>query len=60
MNYWFAEMTNMDVTSSLFDYFEVCVCGNDMGILVTGTRRKIGLREALKPPRFSTIFRVAG
>lgn len=24
MNYWFAEMTNMDVVIPLFDYFEVC------------------------------------
>ena len=25
MNYWFAEMTNMDVVRPLFDYFEVRV-----------------------------------
>lgn len=25
MNYWSAETTNLDVTASLFDYFEVCV-----------------------------------
>ena len=24
MNYWFAEMTNMDVVLLLFNYFEVC------------------------------------
>ena len=23
MNYWFAEMTNLDVSHSLFNYFEV-------------------------------------
>jgi len=25
MNYWVAEMTGMDVTGSLFDYFEVSI-----------------------------------
>ena len=25
MNYWFAEVTDMDVVKPLFDYFEVCV-----------------------------------
>lgn len=24
MNYWFAELTAMDVVTPLFDYFEVC------------------------------------
>ena len=24
MNYWFAEITDMDVVKPLFDYFEVC------------------------------------
>ena len=25
MNYWFAEMTNMNLVKPLFDYIEVCV-----------------------------------
>ncbi len=25
MNYWFAELTDMDVVNPLFDYIEVCI-----------------------------------
>ncbi len=27
MNYWFAELTGMDVVTPLFDYFEVRILG---------------------------------
>ncbi len=29
MNYWFAELTDMDVVTPLFNYFEVCVLAVD-------------------------------
>lgn len=45
MNYWFAEMTNMDLVTPLFDYIEVC-----MRLLSGLHRMTIPLPENLGTP----------
>ena len=64
MNYWFAEMTNMNVTVPLFDYIEVsCIYISSLRTpFLAGltTSRKTGHREVGRQPKSSTIFLAAG
>lgn len=42
MNYWFAELTNMDVTQSLWDYMEVREISTFHGSQILNDIRKHG------------------
>lgn len=59
MNYWFAEMTNMNLVTPLFDYIEV----SETQIILSGTlsiNRRHGLLEEPKQLRSCTIPAVDG
>ena len=53
MNYWIAEMTNMDVTSSLFDYFEV-------GFMDVFSHRSAHVLTSLPPEKLGATRRRNG
>ena len=54
MNYWVAEMTNMNLVTPLFDYFEVCIRNQKSYILqiLTLSQRKTGLLVVPSLPKF--------
>lgn len=63
MNYWIAEMTGMDVTDSLFNYFEVR-SNHCMDLLTavahTSSVRKTGPHEVQRLRKSCIIYLAAG